>query len=70
MSPIFESMGVDNNKNCAHNVNKMIAENLQTTSNKIDKTTQGGNLSTKCRELMATISSRKLIHRKKNTCNF
>ena len=44
-----------------HNINKTIVENLQNAYNKIDNTTRGGNA---YRELMTTISSRKLTHRK------
>ena len=57
-------LGVDNRKNRAHNVNKTIVKNSQTTYNKIDNTTRGGDLSIVHRALMTTISSRKLTHRK------
>lgn len=63
--PILDLLGVDNMKNHAHNVNKKIVENLQTTYNKIDNATRGGDLSTTRRALMTTIYSRKLTHRKK-----
>ena len=64
MRPILELLGVDNRKNHGHNVNRIIVENLQIAYSKIDNTTRGGNLSIACRVLMATISSRKLAHRK------
>ena len=64
MRPILELLGVDNRKTHAHDVNKIIIENLQNSYNKIDNTTRGGNLITRHRALMTTISSRKLTHRK------
>ena len=64
MRPILELLGVDNNKSHVHNINKIIAENLQNAYNNIDNTTRIGDLSNACRALMTTISSRKLTHRK------
>ena len=64
MRPILELLGVDNMKNHVHNINKTIVENLQNAYNKVDNTTQGGDLSNARRALMTIISSRKLTHRK------
>ena len=64
MRPVLELVGVDNRKNHAHNINKTIVENLKNAYNKIDNTTQGGDLSNVHRALMTTISSRQFTHRK------
>ena len=64
MRPVLELLGVDNRKNHVHIINKNIVENLQNSYKKIDNTTRGGDLSNARRELMTTISSRKLTHQK------
>lgn len=67
MTPVLELLGVDNSKSSGGHVKETIVENLQDTLNLIDTTSRGVDSSVAHRELMTTISSKRLSHKRQFT---